>query len=317
MEDKQLDFNQPLLSVRRFSSTAGSGKDDKRKTDNSLSSVPPLPSYKSELKSGPLRNPGVVPFRWEQTPGRPKDEGKQQTQAVEQPHIAPKLPPGRSLKLKQQTPDKVYEDPIVTNRQAEKVPSSSRSVSSIDENVTKSECSKDAMEEKESSDSEDGDEVYLDALDTLSRTESFFLNCSVSGLSGLDEPDVKPSGTFSMDPQTRDFMMGRFLPAAKAMTSETPQYASRKQPVAWEQPRVIKKVVGGNKKPPVYRYRPNMLPNYEKYNRDAESDDEVDYYETGNISAKVCGGTENEHSQVAINEQRSIGGMLTAEPVSR
>uniref|UniRef100_A0A5B7BZ72 DUF688 domain-containing protein n=1 Tax=Davidia involucrata TaxID=16924 RepID=A0A5B7BZ72_DAVIN len=353
MDDKQLNFNQPLLSVRRFSSTAASGKDDKKKTDSSLPVIPPLPFYKSELKSGPVRNPGVVPFLWEQTPGRPKDEGKQKTQA--RPPIAPKFPPGRILKVKQEAPDKVSEDTSGTSFQAGKVSSSSHSISSIDENVTKVECSKNAMEERESSDSEVGDEVYLDALDTLSRTESFFLNCSVSGLSGLDYPDVKPFGIFSADPQTRDFMMGRFLPAAKAMASETPQYAPWKQPVPREQPRQFEKVVGGDKKLPLYCHRPKILPNYAKDNRAEESDDED---ESRNVSAKVCGllprsclknsfcllnpvpgmsvrtrvptspasrmqarsspagscsRTENEHTRVAIYEQRSIGGPQTAE----
>ncbi|KAA8524237.1 hypothetical protein F0562_010660 [Nyssa sinensis] len=287
MEDKQLDFNQPLLSVRRFSSTATSGKDDKRKTDNYLPVMPTLPFYKSELKSGPVRNPGAVPFQWEQTPGRPKDERKQQTRA--QAPIAPKLPPGRILKVKQQAPDKVSEDTSSTICQAGKVSSSSHSISSIDKNVTKIGCSKDAMVERENSDLEDGDEVYLDALDTLSRTESLFLNCSVSGLSGLENQDMKSSGIFSADPQTRDFMMGRFLPAAKAMASEASQYASWKQPVAREQPRWVENVVGGDKKPPLYRHRPNILPNYAKDNREEESSDEDDYDESGNVSAKVCG----------------------------
>ncbi|XP_059663256.1 uncharacterized protein LOC132308962 [Cornus florida] len=288
MEDKQLDLNQPFLSVRRFSSTVSAVKGYKRRTDNSLPSLPPLPSYKSELKSGPVRNAGAVPFRWEQTPGRPKDEGKRQIQALEQPPTAPKLPPGRILKVKQQAPDKVAEDPSVISRKAGKVPCISKSVSSIDENLTKFQSSKDAVKE-ESSDSGDGDEAYLDALDTLSRTESFFLNCSLSGLSGLYDPDVEPSGTFSADPQTRDFMMGRFLPAAKAMASEVPQYASRKQPVVWEQPRQVKKVLAEEKRPPTYRYRPNILPNYDKDNKEEESDDEDDYDETRNVTARVCG----------------------------
>ncbi|THG21698.1 hypothetical protein TEA_019003 [Camellia sinensis var. sinensis] len=277
MEDKQLDFNQPILSVRRFSSTASSEKNVKRKTDKSLPSLPPLPTYKSELKSGPVRNPGTVPFLWEKSPGRPKDEGKSKTQALERP---PKLPPGRITKIKQQAPDKGSED------------LSSQNVSSVEENIAKFESSKDTTEEESSDDSGDGDEAYLDALDTLSRTESFFLNCSLSGLSGLDGPEVKPSGTFSTDVQTRDFMMGRFLPAAKAMACETPQYASWKPPVAQEQPSQLRKVISADQRPPVYRSRPNILPNYAEYNREEEeSDDEGDddYNEPGNLSTRVCG----------------------------
>ncbi|XP_057506219.1 uncharacterized protein LOC130789467 [Actinidia eriantha] len=288
MEDKQLDFNQPLLSVRRYSSTAGSEKDVKQKTGYPLPGIPVLPSYKSELKSGPVRNPGTVPFTWEQCPGRPKDERKSRAQPPEQPHIIPKLPPGRIMEVKQPAPDKVSEDS--SGREVGKVPSSLRSISSIEESITKFESSRDAIQDKDSSDSGDGDEAYQDALDTLSGTESFFLNCSISGLSGLDGPEVKPSGTFSMDPQTRDFMMGRFLPAAKAMASETPQYASRKQPVVKEQPRQLRQIINGDKRPPLHRPRAYNLPNFLENNKEEESDDEDDDFdEPGNLSTKACG----------------------------
>ncbi|CAK9133219.1 unnamed protein product [Ilex paraguariensis] len=285
MEDKQLNFNQPLLSVRRVSSTVASEKDVKRKTRNPHCNIPPVPSYESELKSGPVTNPGVVPFIWEQTPGRPKDESKPQTHAIDRPPIVPKLPPGRILTAKQWHSDNVPEDERVTKHQGGKVPSGSQRVPSLDENVTKLESSTDIMEAKESSESGDDEETYLDARDTLSRTESFFLNCSVSGLSGYDGPDVKPSGTFSTDPQTRDFMMGRFLPAAKAMASETPQYAPRK-PLVWEQPRQVKKLTTGNK-PTQLRYGPNILPHYAQDNEEEESDDGYDDH--AKLSAKVCG----------------------------
>ncbi|XP_044481100.1 uncharacterized protein LOC123207692 [Mangifera indica] len=96
MEDKQLDFNQPFLSVRRFSSTVTTSEAEvKRKTVNTVPKIPALPAYKSELKSGPIRNPRTIPFVWEQMPERPKNDSKSQTQAPEQPPIVPKLPPGR------------------------------------------------------------------------------------------------------------------------------------------------------------------------------------------------------------------------------
>ncbi|CAK8536309.1 unnamed protein product [Lathyrus sativus] len=69
MEKKQLNLNQPLLSVRRFTSTIASESDN---TDNSSAKVPYLP-YKSEFSSVPVRNAGAVPFQWEKTPGKPKD----------------------------------------------------------------------------------------------------------------------------------------------------------------------------------------------------------------------------------------------------
>lgn len=293
MEDRQLDFNQPLLSVRRVSSTAvPSQADNRRKTDNSLPKIPPLPAYKSELKSGPVRNPGSVPFRWEQTPGRPKGDSKSKTLALEQPPIAPKLPPGRALNVKQQALDKGSKGTTVTQSQPENVLSSSPKVSSLEKNVTKHESSKEKTEEEEGSSSDDGDEAYLDALDTISRTESFFMNCSVSGLSGLDGPDVKPSGTFSTDPQTRDFMMDRFLPAAKQMASETPQHAIWKQPVAREKPRQVEKVVSRDMRGPLNnRYRPNVVPHYaqDRGEEESEDDDDDDCDGSEKFSAKFCG----------------------------
>lgn len=292
MEDKQLDFNQPLLSVRRFSSTGANPEvDDKRKIEKSLPKLPPLPVYKSELKSGPVRNPGTVPFIWEKTPGRPKDERKSQSQAPERPPSAPKPPPGRVSNIKEQASDKVSKTTHATQSPTASILSSSKDVSDLDKrNGTKDKSSSQGREENSSSASEDGDEVYVDALDTLSRSESFFLNCSVSGVSGYDGPDVKPSGTFSTDPQAHDFMMDRFLPAAKAMASETPQFAPRKQQVVWEQPRQVNKVVNGDKQRPINHCRPNVLPHYTQEMGKEESEDESDNWESTDIlSAKICG----------------------------
>ncbi|XP_050384623.1 uncharacterized protein LOC126801196 isoform X2 [Argentina anserina] len=261
MEEKQLNFNRPLLSVRRYSATiVTSEADEKRKTVKSQPKLPHIPAYKSELKSGPVRNPGTVPFIWEQIPGRPKDESVPKTRALEGPLVAPKLPPGRVSNVKKQGLDKGSKDTSKTAAQSQtgNMVSSSQTISAVERKVaTKDETSKERNEERTSS--EDGDETYLDALDALSRTESAYMNCSVSGLSGLDGPDVIPSGTFSTDPQTRDFMMGRFLPAAKAMASETPHNAPRKakeQPSSREEPRRVIKVVPGDKQQQSNIYRP-------------------------------------------------------------
>lgn len=292
MEDKQLDFNQPLLSVRRFSSTAAPSEAQvKKKTDNSLPKIPPLPVYKSELKSGPIRNPGSVPFLWEQTPGRPKDEGKSQTRSIERPPIAPKLPPGRISNIKPQALEKVSEGRRNNKLlSAGNVVSSSQSASSpSDKNTVKCESSAEGMDETRSSRSEDGNEAYADALDTLSRTESFFFNCSVSGVSGLDDEEMKPSGTFSSDQWTRDFMMTRFLPAAKAIASGAPQHKNRKQPVTQELPRNIQRVVNMDRRPPPKQYSPNSLQFHAQDKKWEESDDEDDYDGPGNSSATVCG----------------------------
>ncbi|XP_057955923.1 uncharacterized protein LOC131149482 isoform X2 [Malania oleifera] len=285
MEDKQLDFNQPLLSVRRFTSAAASLEaEDRKRTDNSLPCIPPIPYYKSELKSGPVRNPGTVPFQWEQIPGRPKYESKPETQALGWPPVAPKLPPGQILNAKNQLLDKRSEDQTISRPQMENSLFSSQNVL----NVQNDESFREAIDE-ESSESRDGDEAYLDALDTLSRTESCFMNCSASGLSGLDGPDVKPSGIFSTDPQTRDFMMGRFLPAAKAMASETPQYASRKQPVAREKPKQVMNVVSDDKRPSICHYRHGTSPYYAQHQGEEDSEDENDCDESEHLQAKACG----------------------------
>lgn len=292
MEEKQLDFNQPFLSVRRFSSTAVSSEADERsKTDRSLPKLPPLPVYKSELKSGPVRHPGAVPFLWERTPGKPKDESKSQTKAPERPPVAPKLPPGRVSNDKHQALDKGSKGPTATWLRTGNVYSNSQNVSNLDKkNVTNYEISKEGIEDKSSSGSEGGDEAYLDALDTLSRSESFFMNCSVSGVSGWDGPNVKPTGTFSTDPQTRDFMMGRFLPAAKAMAAETPQYGTRKQLVAREQSRQVNKVLREDNRPLLNQSRPNAFPRYTQEFLVEGSEDEGDAYDgSENLSATVCG----------------------------
>ncbi|KAF8391222.1 hypothetical protein HHK36_023524 [Tetracentron sinense] len=283
MEEKQLDFNAPLLSVRRFSSTAAPSEgEDRKRIENSSPKIPSLPFYRSELKSGPVRNPGVVPFVWEQIPGKPKDRGGPQSRTLERPPIAPKLPPGRILDVKQQPSEKESEDTNVIRPQTNKALSCRKIFSSSDSNGTKLESSKDGVKEKQNSDSEDSDDAYSDALDTLSRTESFFLNCSISGLSGLEDPDVKTSATFLTEQQNRDFMMGRFLPAAKAMASETPQYAPRKQ--------LVKKVASEDRRPPLNQYRPNIVPQYAQDKREEETEDEADdYADSGNFSAKGCG----------------------------
>lgn len=298
MEDKQLNFDQPLLSVRRHAPTVSSQKRDNRRIDSYSHQVRHrLPTYKSELKSGPIGDPGAVPFLWEQSPGQPKEETKPQIGNFDKPPVAPKLPPGRYRKAKQQDYHNVSLDTTGSTNQAVNVPCinenkkqevgvscDSRTGPSEDESVKNNESSKVTAEE-ESSDSEDSDEAYVDALDTLSRAESSFLNCSMSGLSGLDDVDVKPSGSFSKDPQAREFMMDRFLPAAKAMASETP-HAPKKQPVQLlvQQPNKI-----ANQCKPSLRYGPSFAKRYAYYNEnevEEESDDEYD--QQANLPS-VCG----------------------------
>ncbi|XP_058730443.1 uncharacterized protein LOC131602373 [Vicia villosa] len=290
MEEKQLDFNQPLLSVRRVSSTASSENDGKRKIEKATSKRTRLPAYKSELKSGPVSNPGSVPFVWEKSPGRPKNEGKLQTR--EEPLVAPKLPPGRVLKVEQQDFDKSSKGASVTQSRTDSTVSNSISVASLDSKEENHEDRKEVALKKENSGSDNEDETYLDALETLSRAESLFMNCSVSGLSGCDDREAQPSESFLADQQARDFMIGRFLPAAKAMASEMPhtQYASKKPYVRQEQPRLLPKIESVAKSRPMDQKWRNILPHYAQNTGQDESEDESDdndKYES--YAPKVCG----------------------------
>ena len=251
MEEKQLNLNQPLLSVRRFASTMAS---ESKKTDNSLARLPPSPAYKSELKSGPVRSAGTVPFVWEKAPGRPKDQTKSHTHAVEHPPITPNPPPGKVSKVKQQDFDAVSKGTSVTDMRCGSNVSNSQSIIAY--------LDREEIKEKASSDSDDGDETFVDALDTLSRTESFFMSSSVNGMSGLDDQEVQPpESLLSNDQQARNFIIDRFLPAAKAMISETHQYASSRKPLfGQEQQKQVKKVVKAERSLPLNQHRPKTLP---------------------------------------------------------
>ncbi|KAK9150565.1 hypothetical protein Syun_008874 [Stephania yunnanensis] len=302
MEQKQLDFNAPLLSVRRFSAKSTTSlpyeEEKSKKVEEKVVQEKRhvLPFYKSELKSGPVRNPGVVPFSWEQIPGRPKDEGRALLRPPERLLVgAPKIPPGRRIGVEQQNLDKEFDkrdvhthlNENVRRNAAEKALDSNGNVSKfgdLEEGV---------KEEGSSGSGGSDDETFTDAMDTLSRTESFFLNCSVTGLSGLDGGNVlKPSGTFSTDPLTRDFMMNRFLPAAKAMASEAPKHTQRKKPAATHvQPRELRMVVHSEKKTPVLKYKPNYVEpqHVEDTEEEEESEDDDDYDHSRDLSAKACG----------------------------
>ncbi|KAI3457129.1 hypothetical protein Pfo_013792 [Paulownia fortunei] len=287
MEDKKLNFNQPILSVRRYSSIMTSQKADERKIDNALPVVPRLPPYRSELKSGPVRNPGAVPFQWEQIPGRPKEQIKPQTQKCDRPPIAPKLPPGKYPKANEHDSHHVTPSTGDNKIKAVNIPHDSQTGPSLDKTTKHFERIKEITEESKSSDSGDCDEAFVNALDTLSRSESFLLNCSMSGLTGMDDLDANTSGSFLTDSQTQEFMMGRFLPAAKALVSETPQYAPKKKSAVQEQSQQLKKKIVNQDKPTL-RYGPSFAKRYSHYHNNEEkeeSDDDCDQH--GNLLA-VC-----------------------------
>ncbi|XP_057950300.1 uncharacterized protein LOC131145188 [Malania oleifera] len=277
MAEKKLNFNAPLMSVRRFSSPQHtSDRENKRTTER----LPPsrqhsLPSRKPGLKLEELTEPAAVPFTWEQIPGKPKSGSRFLSSPRKERSITPTLPPGRALEIVQQHLERETEDQNVLTSRKEAFPSNV--------SMSKLEGSKEQNNEGDS-DMESCD-AYSDALDTLSPAESCSLNCSVSGLSGSDGPDVKPSGSFSTDPQTMDFMMRRFLPAAKAMTLEPPQYASRKQLVP-----PVEKVIGGDRTPPLNQYGSNIVSLYHQdVGQEQSEDEDNDYDVSGQRSAKSCG----------------------------
>lgn len=277
MEDKQLNFDQPLLSVRRQIPTLTSQKRDNRRIDSYSYQVrPQLPTYRSELKSGPIRDPGAVPFLWEHSPGQPKEEMKPQSMNFQKPPVAPMLPPGRAK----------HQDSLENKKQDVGVSCESRTSPSNGENARKIERSK-VTEEEEDSDSGNSDEAYVDARSTLSKTDYSFLNCSMSGFSGVEHSDVKPSRSFLKDSEAREFMMDRFLPAAKAMASETP-HAPKKQPVQL-QTKQAKKTDNQRSKPSL-RYGPSFAKRY-SYNENEEEEEEEsdDEYDQRARLPSVCG----------------------------
>ncbi|XP_031097672.1 uncharacterized protein LOC116001860 [Ipomoea triloba] len=188
-DEKKLKLNQPILSVRR------SGKDDKRKIDDSssLHSVPQAALYRSESKLDPVRSPGVVPFVWEESPGKPKDGAKLQNDTTGRPRVVPRLPHGRIM--------------AKTNQQC------------FDSEISE-------------------DEAYAES----SKSKVFFVDCKSGSFKGSDEPDRTSS-------ETRDFMIGLFLPGAKTMASETPIYVPGKQSVVHELPRPRKNVAKADRPP--------------------------------------------------------------------
>lgn len=305
MEEKQLNFNAPLLSVRRLTSTASLATEDNKRADNFLSKKPSLPPHKSYLKSGPVRNPGAVPFMWEQIPGKPKDGSLPHQEALELPPLVPMLPPGRTVNIKQPSSVERAEDKepeTSTDMRSPQIDNLSNLLDSLSLKASLESSKQDAKEENPCDLEDSDDDAFSDALDTLSRTESFFMNCSLSGVSAIDGPELKSSRSASMDLQARDFMMDRFLPAARAMTStETPQYISKKQPVEHGPVRSMRQVnhvdgdrrslpVGADKQSQHYKYRSYVMQQHACDEEEEDSDeDEEEYDDTGNLTAKVCG----------------------------
>nr|GFC26575.1 hypothetical protein [Tanacetum cinerariifolium] len=116
-----------------------------KENGNRLPVRPTIEISKPELNSGLLVNSGSVPFGWEQSPGRPKNESNKISPTKKYSPTIPKLPPGRFLK-----PVKKDLAPNVIN-----IARNGSPISRDDHH-----------------DESDSDEAYMDALDTLSRGET-------------------------------------------------------------------------------------------------------------------------------------------------
>jgi Protein of unknown function (DUF688) len=354
-DDKKIDLDAPLLSIRRFSldpPASSPTPSNSNATNNSTNKVSSrrysLPFYKPDVKSGPVRNPGVIPFVWEQRPGQPKPGANSPSRPL---YVAPKPPPvkmGSSVRTRKpvtsysssvnESKDPCFEDSNCPNNerldekqeQSKEEEKFDEPPQAVPENAqAKSRCGisngnhetqetekdkqmkeqeeketkKEEQEQKQNQireESEEEEDNFSDALDTLSRTESSFMNCSVSGLSELPAGPMKqsplPGGS---DLDAREFMIGRFLPAAQAVATESPQYTFRKAPgPARELPKPPQPIVGTGITPsqrriPVplpFQHQPKYENNFDEEEEDEDEEEDGDEFEESRrFYARGCG----------------------------
>ncbi|XP_020232333.1 uncharacterized protein LOC109812718 [Cajanus cajan] len=319
MAERKLNINAPLMSVRRSAATPPSLTEAKKKI---LEKRHTLAHYKSDMNSDQVTEPVAVPFNWEHIPGRRKGNGGSEPQPPKATSItpSPRLPPGKSINAPKQPLEK---ESKVANRYKPSNKSKSFNVSVVKVDSEKERKADKIVENRRSNVEYDGDgdgddDAYSDALDTLSPTESFSMNCSESGVSGLENMDAKRFGTFSTDQQTRDFMMSRFLPAAKAMTLQPSQYSSKKQSVLVEQPpRDVSKLIRDEKKPLINKPNTDIIP-YTGQCQEEESEDgdnnECD--NSADITAKGCGLLPQLHIRNSLCLLNPVAAMKVKNQVS-
>ncbi|RID53373.1 hypothetical protein BRARA_G00771 [Brassica rapa] len=119
---------------------------------------------------------------------------------------------------------------------------------------------------------EDSEDVFSDAHDTHSY---FSPNHSITGVSGYSVVETK---NLSEDPQSRDFMLNRFLPAAKAMTVEQPHYGSNRKPSSFmSEPTIqIRDSVPEEKRKTPNRYDKSTLSPYYDHHQDIDNEESVE-----------------------------------------
>ncbi|EPS57778.1 hypothetical protein M569_17039 [Genlisea aurea] len=214
MEKRKLNLSAPLLSARRYSSPLKSG-------EMAVENQPPIrqhprapllePHWNFDDPLKPAAGGGGIPFQWELSPGRPRDDLFRRYHSGEISK-APPPPVGRtsyfSGEVTRLTParfsDHHHSSNSIYKPQVEAF--------SFNDHAHLVEKLNDSLNCDEGTDSE----TFSSALD---------LNYAVNGNA------KKPSGkSSSVDTQTRDLMMNRFLQAAKAAVVETPEFAPKKLP---------------------------------------------------------------------------------------
>ncbi|KAG6404927.1 hypothetical protein SASPL_132504 [Salvia splendens] len=91
MVEKKLNFNQPILSVRKHSHKVTSHIVGQREGFPVIHRLPPHRPEQS-FCSRPVGNPVSVPFQWEQIPGRPKEEILAQSNDYARPFVWEQIP---------------------------------------------------------------------------------------------------------------------------------------------------------------------------------------------------------------------------------
>lgn len=274
MEKTKLNLSVPLISVRRINSgiRQSEGVNRKNVENPQPNRQQPLCVPKSDFDLSEVMKPVAVPFCWEQAPGKRRGENGGKVYPCEDPSTMPRLPPGRKPESRRfyscERPGHQDSFRFQTEALAEK------------DHAALMDSLVESMHAKGEFDVEGRDCTYPDVLETVTAIESLSLNCSISDLSGcqgLDVEvgrDVKSSRVISADSHSRDFMMSRFLPAAKAAVLENPQFAPKKDLLVTEQPQLVKDTVTVERKPLAKKYEPYIMSYYSDYAEDVVTEED-------------------------------------------
>nr|GMD93152.1 uncharacterized protein LOC109171415 [Ipomoea batatas] len=278
MEKTKLNLSVPLISVRRINSNVRYSEGVNRKNvenpqpNRQQQEQQPLCVPKSDCELSEVTKPVAVPFCWEQAPGKRRGENGGKVYPCEDASTMPRLPPGRKPDSRRfySCERPCHEDSFRFQTE----PLALENHAAIMDSLVESMLAKGEFDVE-------GRECASANPDVLD--ESLSLNCSVgdlSGCQGLDveeegRDDVKPFGAISADSHSRDFMMSRFLPAAKAAVLEPPQFVPKNDLLVTEHPRLVKEtVVGVERKPLAKKYEPYVMSYYSDYEGDVVTENE-------------------------------------------